>query len=87
MTDFSHPNPDWDPDIVEALEREFEFDSENELEDNFMDLADPKHEGEAGIDPDLATHLHKMYVPLSGNAARGCTFLKIQASWRNTSIE
>lgn len=34
------PRPDWDPDIVEALDDDFNFDDpDNALEDNFMELA------------------------------------------------
>ncbi|XP_058057282.1 protein LTV1 homolog [Anopheles bellator] len=34
------PRPDWDPDVVAALDEDFDFDNpDNELEDNFMDLA------------------------------------------------
>lgn len=33
------PRPDWDPDIVETLDDEYIFDSKNEIEDNFMELA------------------------------------------------
>lgn len=36
----SGPRPDWDPDIVEALDDDFDFkDPNNELEDNFMEMA------------------------------------------------
>uniref|UniRef100_A0A182RLP6 Protein LTV1 homolog n=1 Tax=Anopheles funestus TaxID=62324 RepID=A0A182RLP6_ANOFN len=34
------PRPDWDPDVVAALDEDFDFDNpNNELEDNFMELA------------------------------------------------
>lgn len=34
------PRPDWDPDVVAALDEDFDFENpENELEDNFMELA------------------------------------------------
>uniref|UniRef100_A0A023EVX4 Protein LTV1 homolog n=1 Tax=Aedes albopictus TaxID=7160 RepID=A0A023EVX4_AEDAL len=34
------PRPDWDPDVVAALDEDFNFDDpSNELEDNFMELA------------------------------------------------
>lgn len=34
------PRPDWDPDVVAALDEDFNFeDPNNELEDNFMELA------------------------------------------------
>lgn len=34
------PRPDWDPDIVAALDDDFDFDNpENELDDNFMEIA------------------------------------------------
>lgn len=34
------PRPDWDPDVVAALDEDFNFDDpNNELEDNFMELA------------------------------------------------
>ncbi|XP_063696159.1 protein LTV1 homolog [Culicoides brevitarsis] len=34
------PRPDWDPDVVAALDEDFNFDDpENQLEDNFMELA------------------------------------------------
>lgn len=36
----SGPRPDWDPDIVAALDDDFDFeDPDNELDDNFMELA------------------------------------------------
>uniref|UniRef100_A0A182R1E6 Protein LTV1 homolog n=1 Tax=Anopheles farauti TaxID=69004 RepID=A0A182R1E6_9DIPT len=34
------PRPDWDPDVVAALDEDFDFDNpDNALEDNFMELA------------------------------------------------
>uniref|UniRef100_A0A182P8H2 Protein LTV1 homolog n=1 Tax=Anopheles epiroticus TaxID=199890 RepID=A0A182P8H2_9DIPT len=34
------PRPDWDPDVVAALDEDFDFNNpDNELEDNFMELA------------------------------------------------
>ena len=36
----SGPRPDWDPDVVAALDDDFDFENpDNELEDNFMELA------------------------------------------------
>ena len=36
------PKFDWDPDIVAALDDDFDYeDPDNELEDNFMELANP----------------------------------------------
>ncbi|XP_058128830.1 protein LTV1 homolog [Anopheles ziemanni] len=43
------PRPDWDPDVVAALDEDFDFENpENELEDNFMELA--MQEGGGGGD-------------------------------------
>jgi len=40
------PRPDWDPDIVEALDDDFDFDDpDNQLEDDFIQMANT---GEAG---------------------------------------
>lgn len=40
------PRPDWDPDIVAALDDDFDFENpQNELDDNFMEMA---MEGVAG---------------------------------------
>lgn len=45
----SGPRPDWDPDIVAALDDDFDFENpDNELDDNFMDLAN------GGVDFDEA---------------------------------
>ncbi|EEC05826.1 conserved hypothetical protein [Ixodes scapularis] len=46
------PRPDWDPDVVAALDDDFDFeDEDNELEDDFVKLADgPAQEGIEGID-------------------------------------
>lgn len=44
------PRLDWDPDVVEALEDDFNFDDpDNQLEDNFMELAQG---GEDAVDDD-----------------------------------
>ncbi|XP_053679874.1 protein LTV1 homolog isoform X2 [Anopheles nili] len=41
------PRPDWDPDVVAALDEDFDFDNpDNELEDNFMELAMHKNANE-----------------------------------------
>ena len=35
--DFVGPQPDWDPDIVEALDDDFDFDDpDNQLDDDFI---------------------------------------------------
>jgi len=37
---FVGPRPDWDPDIVEALDEDFDFDNpDNQLDDDFMEIA------------------------------------------------
>lgn len=48
------PRPDWDPDVVAALEEDFDYENpENALEDNFMELAmDPDGEGSEDYDSD-----------------------------------
>uniref|UniRef100_A0A182MYD7 Protein LTV1 homolog n=1 Tax=Anopheles dirus TaxID=7168 RepID=A0A182MYD7_9DIPT len=43
------PRPDWDPDVVAALDEDFDFDNpDNALEDNFMQLA--MQPGEGNVD-------------------------------------
>uniref|UniRef100_A0A182VTB9 Protein LTV1 homolog n=1 Tax=Anopheles minimus TaxID=112268 RepID=A0A182VTB9_9DIPT len=45
------PRPDWDPDVVAALDEDFDFNNpDNELEDNFMELA--MQPGAGGDDDD-----------------------------------
>lgn len=45
------PRPDWDPDVVAALDEDFDFDNpDNALEDNFMELAMQPGEGNGGDD-------------------------------------
>lgn len=46
------PRPDWDPDIVAAMDDDFDFeDEDNKLEDDFVMLADgPAQDGIEGID-------------------------------------
>lgn len=40
MQEIKGPRPDWDPDIVAALDDDFDYDDpSNQLEDNFMELA------------------------------------------------
>lgn len=54
----SGPRPDWDPDVVAALDDDFDFaDPDNQLEDNFMEIANSglgvvgeDEEGEWGSD-------------------------------------
>lgn len=37
---FPGPQPDWDPDIVEALDDDFDLDNpDNQLEDDFIQMA------------------------------------------------
>lgn len=37
---FTGPRPDWDPDIVAALDDDFDYnDPENQLEDDFISMA------------------------------------------------
>ncbi|CAN7938578.1 unnamed protein product, partial [Ixodes hexagonus] len=46
------PRPDWDPDVVAALDDDFDFeDEDNALEDDFVKLADgPVEDGMEGVD-------------------------------------
>lgn len=46
------PRPDWDPDVVAALDDDFDFeDGDNVLEDDFIKLADgPVEDGMEGVD-------------------------------------
>lgn len=47
------PRPDWDPDVVAALDEDFNFeDPDNQLEDNFMELAMQEGEAEEEEDED-----------------------------------
>jgi len=47
------PRPDWDPDIVEALDDDFDFENPtNALEDNFMELAMGGEDGDESWDED-----------------------------------
>ena len=40
MVIFSGPQPNWDPDIVEALDDDFDFDNpDNQLDDDFISKA------------------------------------------------
>uniref|UniRef100_A0A182JRK4 Protein LTV1 homolog n=1 Tax=Anopheles christyi TaxID=43041 RepID=A0A182JRK4_9DIPT len=47
------PRPDWDPDVVAALDEDFDFNNpDNELEDNFMELAMQPGAGNGADDDD-----------------------------------
>lgn len=47
------PRPDWDPDVVAALDEDFNFeDPDNQLEDNFMELAMKEGEEECEEEED-----------------------------------
>lgn len=51
------PQPDWDPDIVAALDDDFDFDDpDNELQDNFMELANALTENDEYVDRELNAH-------------------------------
>uniref|UniRef100_A0A182YA34 Protein LTV1 homolog n=1 Tax=Anopheles stephensi TaxID=30069 RepID=A0A182YA34_ANOST len=48
------PRPDWDPDVVAALDEDFDFaDPDNALEDNFMELAMQPGDGDDDEDGDF----------------------------------
>ncbi|XP_069676045.1 protein LTV1 homolog [Periplaneta americana] len=52
----SGPQLDWDPDIVAALDEDFDFDDpDNELEDNFIELANAE-DGENDMDSDADSY-------------------------------
>lgn len=43
----SGPRPDWDPDIVEALDEDFDFDNpDNQLDDDFIQMANAEYDGD-----------------------------------------
>ncbi|XP_040168444.1 protein LTV1 homolog [Anopheles arabiensis] len=58
------PRPDWDPDVVAALDEDFDFNNpDNQLEDNFMELAmqpgaggDEDEDGEDWFDEEGGEH-------------------------------
>ncbi|WAR23534.1 LTV1-like protein [Mya arenaria] len=63
------PRPDWDPDIVEALDDDFDFDNpDNQLDDDFMQIANTtKNIGEEGSDLEEVSDLDSNMADLSDN--------------------
>ncbi|KAH3696116.1 protein LTV1 homolog isoform X2 [Dreissena polymorpha] len=65
------PRPDWDPDIVEALDDDFDFeDPDNQLEDDFIQMAntgDMQQDGDEGSDLENVSDLDSDAEPMSDN--------------------
>lgn len=68
------PQPDWDPDIVEALDEDFDFDNpDNQLDDDFMQMANAENvqghddEGHDGSDLETVSDLGSDMAVMSDN--------------------
>ncbi|XP_061168018.1 protein LTV1 homolog [Saccostrea echinata] len=90
------PRPDWDPDIVAALDEDFDYDDpENQLEDDFIAIAnagegpecneDGDYEGEVGSDVDFGSDECEMSDDDFGSDDRGKMFMEEETKSRFTN--